>query len=39
MGVKNTDVLSLRELLAKVYYGLHMSSEGSKMNYIIDLIK
>ena len=39
MGGKNTDILSLQEIFKKIYYGLNMENNGSKIAYIMDLIR
>jgi hypothetical protein len=39
MGGKKTDILNLQKLFKKIYYGINMDNEGSKIAYLMDLIK
>ena len=39
MGGKKTDILLLQEILKKMYYGLNTENSGSKLAYLVDILK
>jgi hypothetical protein len=34
MGGKKTDIVLLREMLKKIYYGINTANQGKKMDYL-----
>lgn len=39
MGGKRTDILGLQEALKKIYFALNTPNRGSKMEYIVEVLK
>ena len=39
MGGKKTDILSLQEVLKKIYLALNTGNKGSKLTYIADVLR
>lgn len=39
MGGKRTDIASLQKIFTKIYYAINIQNEGSKLSYIVDILK
>lgn len=39
MGGKRTDIASLQKIFKKIYYAINIQNEGSKLSYIVDILK